>query len=180
MGKRDQILIINGSPRKSKNCSKIINNIVEKFQINNIEYEVLDIYKMNIDYCTACDYCCKTGKCRIKDDMTPIYKDIRECDTIAIISPVYWWQVSAQAKLFIDRLYSLEREELEGKKLIVVVNGAEKTGDKEYSTLNDAFKMMADYLKMKLEFLGVGTEDEKAWNDEKEMITEFLSNALDS
>ena len=40
--------------------------------------------------------------------------------------------------------------------------------------------MMADYLKMKLEFLGVGTEDENAWNEEKEMITEFLSNALDS
>ena len=112
--------------------------------------------------------------------MTPIYKDIRECDTIAIISPVYWWQVSSQAKLFIDRLYALDKDELEGKKLIVVVNGAEKTGDKEYSTLNDAFKMMADYLKMKLEFLGVGTEDEVAWNEEKEMITEFLKNALDS
>ena len=146
------------------------------------EGKLVNLREKKIGPCHACEYCkeINIGECIQRDDMTPIYKDIRECDTIAIISPVYWWQVSAQAKLFIDRLYSLEREELEGKKLIVVVNGAEKTGDKEYSTLNDAFKMMADYLKMKLEFLGVGTEDENAWNEEKEMITEFLSNALDS
>ena len=31
---------------------------------------------MNIDYCTACGYCEKTGNCKLKDDMTPIYEDV--------------------------------------------------------------------------------------------------------
>ena len=170
-------LIVTGSPREGMYSDRIGDILC--FISGG---KLVHLREKKIGPCHACEYCkeINIGECIQRDDMTPIYKDIRECNTIAIISPVYWWQVSAQAKLFIDRLYSLEREELEGKKLIVVVNGAEKTGDKEYSTLNDAFKMMADYLKMKLEFLGVGTEDENAWNEEKEMITEFLSNALDS
>ena len=170
-------LIVTGSPREGMYSDRI----------GDILYSIsggklVHLREKKIGPCHACEYCKEInfGECIQRDDMTPIYKDIRESDTIAIISPVYWWQVSSQAKLFIDRLYALDKDELEGKKLIVVVNGAEKTGDKEYSTLNDAFKMMADYLKMKLEFLGVGTEDEVAWNEEKEMITEFLKNALDS
>ena len=170
-------LIVTGSPREGMYSDRIGDILC--FISGG---KLVHLREKKIGPCHACEYCkeINIGECIQRDDMTPIYKDIRECDTIAIISPVYWWQVSAQTKLFIDRLYALDKDELEGKKLIVVVNGAEKTGDKEYSTLNDAFKMMADYLKMKLEFLGVGTEDEAAWNEEKEMITEFLKNALDS
>ena len=54
MGKNDKVLIINGSPRKNKNCSSIIKEITKKFEDNNINYKVLDIYQMNIEYCTAC------------------------------------------------------------------------------------------------------------------------------
>ena len=31
MNKQDKVLIINGSPRRSKNCSKIIEDITKKF-----------------------------------------------------------------------------------------------------------------------------------------------------
>ena len=50
MEKNNHIIIINGSPRRSKNCSKIIENITKKLDENNIAYEVENIYKMNIDY----------------------------------------------------------------------------------------------------------------------------------
>ena len=45
------ILIINGSPRRNKNCTKIIDYITKKFDEENIKYEVLNICKMNINYC---------------------------------------------------------------------------------------------------------------------------------
>ena len=46
MEKNNHIIIINGSPRRSKNCSKIIENITKKLDENNIAYEVENIYKM--------------------------------------------------------------------------------------------------------------------------------------
>ena len=169
------LLVVTGSPREgfySDRVGDIIHSIGGG--------KLVHLREKKIGPCHACEYCkeINIGECIQRDDMTPIYKDIRESDTIAIVSPVYWWQVSAQTKLFIDRLYAFEKSDLQGKKLIVIINGEEKTGDKEYSTLNDAFKMMTDYLDMKLEFLGVCTEDEEHWNEEKDGITDFVRNAL--
>lgn len=168
-------LIVTGSPREGMYSDRI----------GDLAYSIskgklVRLREKKIGPCHACDYCkeINIGECIQRDDMTPLYKDIRESDTLVIISPVYWWQVSAQCKVFIDRLYSMEKEELAGKKLVVVLNGEEKDGDKEYSTLNDAFQMMASYLSMPLSFLGVGTENEEDWEKKKEMIRDFLSSAL--
>lgn len=106
MSKNSKILIINGSPRKNKNCASVIKNIVQKFEENDINYRVLDIYKMNIDYCTACGACEKTGYCRIKDDMTPIYEEFNQSAGTITISPMYFSSVSTKVKTLVDRTQS--------------------------------------------------------------------------
>ena len=90
MGRNDKVLIINGSPRKSKNCHSVVKELVKKFEENEINYKVLDIYKMDIDYCTACGACEKTGYCRIKDDMTPIYEEFNKSTGTITVSPMYF------------------------------------------------------------------------------------------
>lgn len=106
MSKNNKILIINGSPRKNKNCASVVKNIVQKFEENDINYRVLDIYKMNIDYCTACGACEKTGYCRIKDDMTPIYEEFNQSAGTITISPMYFSSVSTKVKTLVDRTQS--------------------------------------------------------------------------
>ena len=103
MEKNNHIIIINGSPRRSKNCSKIIENITKKLDENNIAYEVENIYKMNIDYCTACGYCERTGKCIIKDDMTPLYKDFDNSLGTIVVSPMFFQSISTKVKTVVDR-----------------------------------------------------------------------------
>ena len=61
---------------------------------------------------------------------------------------------------------------------MVVVNGEEKDGDKEYQVLNSAFLMMADYLKMDLRFLGLRTDGEESWKDKEKWVEEFLQSTL--
>lgn len=102
MDKKDNILIINGSPRRNKNCGKIIENITKKFDENNIKYEVVNIYKMNIDYCTACGYCERTGKCVIKDDMTPLYTDFDNSKGTIVVSPMFFQSISTKVKTLVD------------------------------------------------------------------------------
>ena len=106
MSKNDKVLIINGSPRRNKNCASVIKNIVQKFEENGINYRVLDIYKMNIDYCTACGACEKTGHCRIKDDMTPIYEEFNQSIGTITVSPMYFSSVSTKTKTLVDRTQS--------------------------------------------------------------------------
>ena len=103
MGRNDKVLIINGSPRKNKNCQSVVKELVKKFEENEINYKVLDIYKMDIDYCTACGACEKTGYCRIKDDMTPIYEEFNKSTGTITVSPMYFSSVSTKVKTVVDR-----------------------------------------------------------------------------
>lgn len=102
-----QILIINGSARKGKNCSEIINIISKELENNNISNKVFDIYDMYIDYCNACGFCDKTGYCRIKDDMTPMYKMFDEADGCIVVSPIHFDCISAKLKTLVDRTQAI-------------------------------------------------------------------------
>lgn len=123
MHKQNKILIINGSPRRSKNCSKVIENITKKLDENNLSYEVLNIYKMNIDYCTACGYCDRTGKCIIKDEMTPLYEEFDKSIGTIVVSPMFFQSISTKVKTLVDRTqafysskYVLKQPSLDTKK----------------------------------------------------------------
>ena len=41
--------------------------------------------------------------------MKELYPKLREADVVVIASPIYWFTVSAQTKLFMDRWYALGR-----------------------------------------------------------------------
>ncbi|MCC3869554.1 flavodoxin family protein [Terrisporobacter mayombei] len=137
MNKQNKVLIVNGSPRRSKNCSKIIENITKKLEENKINYEVLNIYKMDIDYCTACGYCERTGKCVIKDDMTPLYEDFDKSIGTIVVSPMFFQSISTKVKTLVDRTqvfysskYILKKPSIDVKKerrgMFIAVGGQPK------------------------------------------------------
>ena len=137
MDKKHKVLIINGSPRRSKNCSKIIENITNKLDENQINYEVLNIYKMNIDYCIACGYCERTGKCVIKDDMTPLYEEFDKSIGTIVVSPMFFQSISTKIKTLVDRTqafysskYILKQPSIDVKKerrgMFIAVGGQPK------------------------------------------------------
>ena len=102
-----EILIINGSPRQNKNCFSISKEISSKLEENNITYEIFNIYDMNIEYCTACGFCEKTGYCKFNDDMTPMYKMFDKAKGVIVISPVHFDCVSAKLKTVVDRTQAI-------------------------------------------------------------------------
>jgi multimeric flavodoxin WrbA len=81
---------------------------------------IFNLNQMSIKPCQACMYCkSHEGECDTKDDMQIIYKEIQDADAFILGSPVYMWQMTAQAKLFTDRLYANFKtgfEEKYGKK----------------------------------------------------------------
>ena len=150
------MIAVAGSPRKGMHSDRI----AERFSsLTGAEL----IYARSLDAgpCRACGYCKGkgNGSCVQKDDMAAVLDRIRASDGIAIVSPVYWWQTTAQIKIFIDRLYALSADDLRGKKLVVIMNGEASDDDAEYRILSEQFAQMAEYLGMKLFFLGVGTPE---------------------
>ncbi|MGL5346446.1 MAG: flavodoxin family protein [Peptostreptococcaceae bacterium] len=102
-----EILIINGSARKGKNCFNISRHIEEELTKNNIRAKVFDIYDMDIEYCTACGFCEKTGYCKFKDDMTPMYEMFNRAKGVIVLSPVCFNSISAKIKTVVDRTQAI-------------------------------------------------------------------------
>ena len=68
--------------------------------------------KGELNGCRGCGVC-QTGKgCAIGDIMQEVYPILRECDTIVLASPLYFWTLSGQIKTFFDRIYALSREDI--------------------------------------------------------------------
>lgn len=66
----------------------------------------------NISGCRGCG-ACQLGKgCVIDDDMQAAYPLFDECDTMVLASPLYFWTLSGQIKVFFDRLYAKSREDI--------------------------------------------------------------------
>ena len=104
---KPQILIINGSPRKQKNCYNIAKEISKVLDNNNISNKIFNLYEMNINYCTACGFCEKKGYCKFEDDMTPMYDMFDSADGNVIISPIHFNSISAKLKTLVDRTQAI-------------------------------------------------------------------------
>jgi multimeric flavodoxin WrbA len=105
-----KILIILGSPRKNGNSTILAKQLAEGVKASNSEPELIYLQDLKIAPCTACDACLKNSdkKCTINDDMQKLYPKIKAADAIVFASPIYWFNISAQMKLFIDRSYAIQ------------------------------------------------------------------------
>jgi multimeric flavodoxin WrbA len=57
--------------------------------------------------CQGCLLCkTKSEVCVLEDGLTPILEAVRGCDVLVLATPVYFGEVTAQLKAFIDRTYS--------------------------------------------------------------------------
>lgn len=95
------------SPRKNGNTATLVNQVIQGARDNGAKTTIFDLYDMNIKPCQGCLVCRKTGNCIMQDDFQNMFKHIVDADAVVFGSPVYMWQVSAQMKLFWDRLCGL-------------------------------------------------------------------------
>ncbi|MFO8101277.1 MAG: flavodoxin family protein [Dehalococcoidia bacterium] len=138
-----KILAIIGSPRKNGNTEILINEAMEGAKGAGAKTEILNIGEMDIGPCRGCAFCLEGGECSISDDMQHIYPKLLEADGIFIGTPVYFWNVSAQVKILIDRTYHLMvHRKLRGKVGGIAVVANRAGCGNAYSSLNDYFALM--------------------------------------
>lgn len=115
-----KVVAITSSKRKM-NTYKVVSQIKNILEKNQIEVEIINLYDYNIDSCYGCEICILKGKCIIKDDAEYIMNKLKSSDGIILSSPVYLQSVSGKLKTFVDRTCAwFHRPELYGKPLLVV------------------------------------------------------------
>jgi multimeric flavodoxin WrbA len=97
-------LIILGSPRKNGNSETLAQAVAGGIlQHTHATLEFIRLNDLHISPCQGCGGCNKTSTCVIEDDMTPLYEKVDGCDQLILVSPIYFYGLSAQCKIFIDR-----------------------------------------------------------------------------
>ena len=144
-----KIVIINGSARKG-NTLTAIHAFMKGASVRN-EIEVIEPEKRHIAFCKGCGACqCYKG-CVDKDDTNPTIDKIAAADMILFATPVYWWGMSAQLKLIIDKCYCRGLQ-LKSKKVGTIVVGGSPTDSIQYELIDKQFDCMAKYLSWNLLF----------------------------
>lgn len=102
-----KIACVLGSPRRGGNSEAIAAKILETVQNMGAESKTFALNELTFKGCQAC-MACKTGKeeCVIMDELKDVLAAARQADVLVMTSPLYFGQVTAQLKGFIDRAYS--------------------------------------------------------------------------
>ncbi len=174
-----KVLGFNGSPRKGGNTVTLVEAVLSGAASKGAETRLVNLNELDIKGCQGCEACKKApGKCALKDDMTPLLQEMAECDAVVLGTPIYWFRVTAQLKMLIDRLYCFMGVEKNpdtgeespyfvfpgGKKFVVVTSQGDDNPEMYQQTL--------DWLNLVLTIMGSAST---------EFITHYASeNARDS
>jgi arsenate reductase len=98
------VLGIQGSPRKKGNCDHLLTLFLKACESHGAITRVIHPEKLDIGPCRELLVCEKKGVCPIRDEMEEKgYALVKQADVVVLASPVFFYNVTAQAKVFIDR-----------------------------------------------------------------------------
>ncbi|HMF34472.1 MAG TPA: flavodoxin family protein [Candidatus Lokiarchaeia archaeon] len=117
-----RLLGIVGSPRKGGNTEILVTEALKPAQEAGWDTELFLLSEKHVAPCDACGTCFNTNSCVIDDDMHELYQMLDQADAVIFGSPVYFGNVSAQAKAVMDRTFALlPRRSLQDKVAGVIV-----------------------------------------------------------
>lgn len=138
--KHTRILSLLGSSHHNGNTTLVTNRFSDLSGSH-----IIDLGQKDISYY---DYDHKNRE----DDFLPLIKDfIENYDTLVIVTPIYWYTMSAEVKTFLDRisdLLTIEKEtgrQLRGKSMALI---SQTEGDFYHDWFAEPIRLTAKYLGM--------------------------------
>ena len=100
-----KVLLLNGSPHAAGVNYTALQEMVNVFEQNGIETEVIQVGNLAVRGCVACGYCRNNGKCVMDDIVNEIAPKFAEADGLVVSSPVYYASANATLVAVLDRLF---------------------------------------------------------------------------
>jgi multimeric flavodoxin WrbA len=102
-----RVVAFNGSGRKDGNTAILLKTVLEELEKEGIQTELVQLAGATIRFCRACHRCFekKDQRCVMDDDIfNSCMEKIVNADGVLLGSPVYFADVSAELKAFIERV----------------------------------------------------------------------------
>ncbi|KJR45797.1 Multimeric flavodoxin WrbA family protein [Desulfosporosinus sp. I2] len=103
-----KILTLTGSPHSQGTTALLADEVCAGAKEAGHEVVRFETGKLDIHPCLGCFHCRKNdGRCVYDDDMTQIYPHLLTADAVILVTPLYYFGMTAQLKRTIDRFFSV-------------------------------------------------------------------------
>lgn len=148
-----KIVTLLGSPRSKGNSTTLANRFASTAAGLGAETRSFELNRLSYRGCQGC-YACKKNldHCVLKDDLSEVLAAVQEADIVVLASPVYYGDITAQLKGFIDRSFSYLKPDyltnaqpsrLDPKKLVFILT----QGHPDESLFADIYPRYEGFLK---------------------------------
>lgn len=150
-----KIIIVDGGPRKNMNTAALLQRVADgaNTSVGEIEVKTIRLYDLDYKGCMSCMACKLKGRtsniCCFKDALSPVLEEIAQADGLVLGSPIYFGEVTAQMRAFLERLsfpwlsyndYSLTAPKRMPVLLIETMNGTpERNNSNHFGTMEWCF-----------------------------------------
>ncbi len=107
-----KIVAIVGSPRPAGNTSYLVDQALQEAAAHGCETEQIILSQYRVNPCLGHEDCSSFSKCKQEDDVPWILDRFSRAEGIILATPVYYYNMTAQMKAFIDRNYFLYMHEI--------------------------------------------------------------------
>lgn len=132
-----RVLVISTSPRLRSNSDALAEEFVRGAKDAGNEVEKITVRDKTIGFCKGCLVCSMKNRakefndgeggkiCIIQDDMSEIIQKMHDADVICWATPIYYYEMSAQMKVVIDRGNPLYTSDYHFRDIYMLTSAAE-------------------------------------------------------
>jgi multimeric flavodoxin WrbA len=140
------VVAVVGSPRGRSNTAALVAAALEELEAAGAACETISLRDLTIAPCLAHDACADYAACPLGDDAAHVLERVYSADCVILGTPVYYENVSAQMKAFIDRnLFRYSHDQWLRASAVGLVAVTAETG------LQDALEALRRYVDLSSE-----------------------------
>lgn len=138
-----KILVLCGSPHVHGTTAFLADEFCQSAKEAGHEVIRFELAKLNIHPCIDCSHCRENdSNCVYNDDMCQIYPHLLTSDVIVLVTPLYYFGMTAQLKTAIDRFYAISPALRKmPKRVLLIAAGAD-----DHAEVMDALKAHVEAL----------------------------------
>ena len=146
-GNQMKIVVINSSPHSEEQSTSryLAQRFVEGAKSRGHEIFTFDAANEETHPCRGCDTCGMDGDCIFNDAIqTKLMPKMLEADLLVLVTPLYYFGMSAQLKTVVDRFYS-RTTRLNNKKSLLLAT-AWNSADWTMEALDNHYETLVRYM----------------------------------
>lgn len=146
-GKTMKIVVINSSPHSEAQSTSryLAQKFVDGAKTAGHEIFIFDAAHEDTHPCQGCDQCGMDGACIFDDAIeTKLMPQMLKADLLVLVTPLYYFGMSAQLKTVVDRFYS-RTTKLSGKKSMIIAT-AWNSADWTMEALKNHYETLVRYM----------------------------------